>query len=414
MVGEIGGDEEEKAAEFIQAADVEAGVRLHRRLHGAARQDDGPRGRDHLRLVRDGAGEEGRARGCRDPGRDHADRGRRSSSPTRRSPTVAAVRRAVVAGVAALVLVGLAVAAVVLARGEGEEATPRLADCRSALSAAETRDCYSRTFAALVRRADDPRDAVERIGDAAWAEGGFLLANCHGLMHTVGRAYARAHDVTLATLMDYLRVRTTPAARPGSRTGSSPASRRRSTYAGPRARRRVRRAETRYQRYSCVHGFGHAFMRVYDERLAPALALCRALGRGSAGLRAGRVPRLLVRGQRRRRRARSGRRRSATRASPLRRTGGRVRGAVLVPRVRRQPPARGRRHAAGGRRAPLRRALGRPPRGLHHRRVGDRPAGSRRAADRLRGLPRTRRRQRASTGRRCRTCSARRRRRTSS
>ena len=102
-----------------------------------------------------------------------------------------AVRRAVIAGVAALVLVALAVAAVVLARSDDEEATPRLADCRSALSAAETRDCYERTFAALVRRADDPRDAVERIGDAAWAEGGFLLANCHGLMHPVGRTYAQ-------------------------------------------------------------------------------------------------------------------------------------------------------------------------------------------------------------------------------
>ena len=32
-------------------ADVEAGVRLHRRLLGAAREDDGPRGRDHLRLA---------------------------------------------------------------------------------------------------------------------------------------------------------------------------------------------------------------------------------------------------------------------------------------------------------------------------------------------------------------------------
>ena len=37
MVGEIGGDEEEKAARFIAERDVEAGRRLHRRLHGAAR-----------------------------------------------------------------------------------------------------------------------------------------------------------------------------------------------------------------------------------------------------------------------------------------------------------------------------------------------------------------------------------------
>ena len=57
-------------------ADEEAGARLHRGLLSAAREDDGPRGRDHLRLVRDGAGQEGGARGVRGAGRDDADRGR--------------------------------------------------------------------------------------------------------------------------------------------------------------------------------------------------------------------------------------------------------------------------------------------------------------------------------------------------
>jgi hypothetical protein len=36
-------------------------------------------------------------------------------------------------------------------------------------------------------------------------------------------------------------------------------------------------AATRYQRYSCIHGFGHAFMRMNGD-LSPALHLCRALG----------------------------------------------------------------------------------------------------------------------------------------
>ena len=78
MVGEIGGDEEEKAARFIEARDVEAGRGLHRRLHGTAGQDDGPRGRDHLRLVGHGGGQEGSARGRRREGRDDADRSRRA------------------------------------------------------------------------------------------------------------------------------------------------------------------------------------------------------------------------------------------------------------------------------------------------------------------------------------------------
>jgi hypothetical protein len=37
-------------------------------------------------------------------------------------------------------------------------------------------------------------------------------------------------------------------------------------------------AGTRFQRYSCVHGFGHAFMRLYEDQLEPALKLCTALG----------------------------------------------------------------------------------------------------------------------------------------
>ena len=38
------------------------------------------------------------------------------------------------------------------------------------------------------------------------------------------------------------------------------------------------RAATRFQRYSCIHGFGHAFMRIYADRLDLALPLCRSLG----------------------------------------------------------------------------------------------------------------------------------------
>ena len=76
MVGEIGGDEEEKAARYIAESDEQAGRRLHRRLQRAAREDDGARRRDHHRLVRNRGGEEGGARGGRGARRHVTDRGR--------------------------------------------------------------------------------------------------------------------------------------------------------------------------------------------------------------------------------------------------------------------------------------------------------------------------------------------------
>ncbi len=52
MIGEIGGSEEERAAEFIASSHDQAGGRLHRRRHRAPGAQDGPRRRHHLGLVR--------------------------------------------------------------------------------------------------------------------------------------------------------------------------------------------------------------------------------------------------------------------------------------------------------------------------------------------------------------------------
>ena len=84
MCGEIGGDAEEQAAEFIADQRDQAGRRLHRRLHGAAGQDDGPRRRDRLRLAghRHGEGRGARGKGVR-VGRT-PDRGRRARGLTAR------------------------------------------------------------------------------------------------------------------------------------------------------------------------------------------------------------------------------------------------------------------------------------------------------------------------------------------
>ena len=181
-----------------------------------------------------------------------------------------------------IVAAGLIAAVIVIgSRGtESAASSPANADslCRG-LSDAQARACYTRELTAMVAAKDDPRPTVEAIADSAWRSGGFFLSNCHGVMHTVGRAYAREAGVTLATLMDYLPRGNDPGCTAGFAhglvTGVAPDI-------DPRRPRQAATvcagAGTRYQRYSCVHGFGHAFMRIYGDRLPPALRLCRALG----------------------------------------------------------------------------------------------------------------------------------------
>ena len=77
MIGEIGGDAEERAADFIKANVTKPVVGLRRRLHRPRGQDDGPRRRHRLRLRGHRAGQEGGPRGRRRQGRQDAVRDRR-------------------------------------------------------------------------------------------------------------------------------------------------------------------------------------------------------------------------------------------------------------------------------------------------------------------------------------------------
>ena len=79
MIGEIGGSDEETAAQWVKKQHEEAGGRLHRRRHRAAGQAHGPRRRDHLGRQGHGAGEargDGgvRHQGDAQPRRDGQDR----------------------------------------------------------------------------------------------------------------------------------------------------------------------------------------------------------------------------------------------------------------------------------------------------------------------------------------------------
>ena len=76
MIGEIGGDAEERAAAYIKDNVTKPVVGYVAGLHRPRGQDDGPRRRHRVRLLRHRAGQEGGPRGRRRQGRQDAVRDR--------------------------------------------------------------------------------------------------------------------------------------------------------------------------------------------------------------------------------------------------------------------------------------------------------------------------------------------------
>jgi hypothetical protein len=158
-------------------------------------------------------------------------------------------------------------------------ATVSLADCARPAPRPAMRVCYADAMLQEVHDAQDPTAVLTRIDREVNRIGEYPASNCHTLMHGVGRRYARLHKVTLATLMDYLPHNNDAGCAAGFAHGIITAIAPEILRAGPAAAEQVcGKATTRFLRYSCTHGLGHAYMRYYAESLRPSLELCRALG----------------------------------------------------------------------------------------------------------------------------------------
>ena len=185
-----------------------------------------------------------------------------------------------IAAVAAVALATWAVTSVLVLGADPAERPLSQGDpaaCRG-LPGDEGKACYVRELSAMLRGREDPRPVVRDIAARAWKEGGPFLSWCHGVMHTVGRRYASQSGVRLATLMDALPKGNDAACTAGFAHGLVTAVASDIDVSRPaEAVRACGEAATRYQRYSCIHGFGHAFVRSSGD-LAPALDLCRGLG----------------------------------------------------------------------------------------------------------------------------------------
>src|SRR5207253_5209192 len=106
-------------------------------------------------------------------------------------------RTAVLAGlVAALALTGASTAPAA--------ARPWLWQCAQIHNAEVQFRCYVRLLRLDIEASRDPARELPRIDRRVVAAGGPLEAGCHVLMHEVGREYARAHHLTLASLQRYV------------------------------------------------------------------------------------------------------------------------------------------------------------------------------------------------------------------
>jgi hypothetical protein len=153
----------------------------------------------------------------------------------------------------------------------------------SALTDAGQYNCYVRGFLAMIESSHrNPAVELPRIDREVHANGGFLESACHSLMHAVGRNWARKHGVTFATLMRYTPRSNDPGCSAGFGMGLA-------MYLGPQLVVEPRqvlatcsRLPTRFRRYTCVHGSGHALMRGFHSQLRDAVRACRTLGATNA------------------------------------------------------------------------------------------------------------------------------------
>jgi hypothetical protein len=145
------------------------------------------------------------------------------------------------------------------------------------------RNCIADQATLLVEHTNDPANELPRIDAYVHSVGGWLQGNCHVIMHTVGRRYGTHAHVTLANLLDYLPKTNDPGCSAGFAHGMLIALGPQIQKLGPAgAAAECNKAATRYQRYSCIHGLGHAYARQFNDFLDPALASCSKLGPGEA------------------------------------------------------------------------------------------------------------------------------------
>jgi hypothetical protein len=155
--------------------------------------------------------------------------------------------------------------------------------CAAKRATSAKSSCYVKLLLRDIERSGNPSRELPQLDAETQAAGGFIAGACHALMHQVGREYARRHHVTLGTLQKYLPKSNNPGCSAGFGHGLIMELGPQILRVGPKGALRVcTTLPTRMRQYTCIHGLGHAYVRMYGEYLRYALPLCRKLGAAAA------------------------------------------------------------------------------------------------------------------------------------
>jgi hypothetical protein len=181
--------------------------------------------------------------------------------------------------IAALVIVLVGTAAAGAAAAGTASPRPWLWQCEQIGLQTAKDTCYERLLLEDIDRSGDPARELPRIDRRAKAAGTSLYANCHLYMHTVGRAWARQHHLTLDGLQAVVPRSNDPGCSAGFGMGLVMGLGPQIIETGGRsALRTCDKLPTRMREFTCVHSLGHALMRGYHESLFLAVNACRKLG----------------------------------------------------------------------------------------------------------------------------------------
>ena len=162
--------------------------------------------------------------------------------------------------------------------GDSGAGSTYLSRCSLLPTDAKIWSCYVTRLLADVEKSGDAANELPRIDAKVRAGGGYLLGNCHMMMHVVGRKFAVRHHVSLVNLQKYLPRSNDPGCSAGFGMGMVMTLGNEIGRLGPDgAVKLCNRAPTRFRSYTCIHTLGHAYMRLYHGALKFGIKACRAL-----------------------------------------------------------------------------------------------------------------------------------------